>query len=108
MPESLREREQSYEAKFARDEDLRFRIGARRDKLFARWAANELGLGAAETEAVVKAVLAVKDGADHERALKEHVGTLLQGRPQSSDASLSAALDRCMQEAREQLGGSVP
>ncbi len=107
MSDSLREREQSYEAKFAHDEELRFRIKARRDKLFARWAATELGLTEAETEVVVKGVLAIKDGPAHEQALKEHVGQLLRGRRQGADTDLSAALDRCLKEARAQLGGAT-
>jgi hypothetical protein len=38
------EREQGYEAKFARDEELRFKAKARRDKAFGAWAAAQLGL----------------------------------------------------------------
>ena len=63
---TFEERERGFEAKFAHDEDLRFRQVARRDKLFARWAAGRLNLvdaGAAEMEA---AVLAVADGAGHD------------------------------------------
>jgi hypothetical protein len=38
------EREHAYEAKFARDEALRFRAKARRDKALGAWAAAQLGL----------------------------------------------------------------
>jgi hypothetical protein len=38
------ERERSYEAKFARDEELRFKATARRDRRFGAWAAAQLGL----------------------------------------------------------------
>jgi hypothetical protein len=38
------EREQGYEAKFARDEELRFKAKARRDKAFGAWVAEQLGL----------------------------------------------------------------
>ncbi len=44
------ERERSYEAKFARDEELRFRAKARRDKAFGTWAAGRLGLAGQEAE----------------------------------------------------------
>ena len=107
MSETFREREQAFEARFAHDEELRFRIKARRDKMFARWAAADLGLSAEETEALVSAVLAIKDGPDHDRALKDHIGSLLRGRPQGTEASLTSALDRCLKEARAQLGGNV-
>jgi hypothetical protein len=39
------EREHGYEAKFARDEELRFKAKARRDKAFGAWVASQLGLG---------------------------------------------------------------
>jgi hypothetical protein len=38
------EREHGYEAKFARDEELRFKAKARRDKAFGAWVAAQLGL----------------------------------------------------------------
>ena len=37
-------REQAFEAKFARDEDLRFKSMARCNKLLGNWAAEQLGL----------------------------------------------------------------
>jgi hypothetical protein len=45
------EREQGYEAKFARDEELRFKAKARRDKALGAWVAAQFGLtGDAATE----------------------------------------------------------
>lgn len=38
------DRENAYEAKFARDEELRFRVTARRDRALSAWAATKLGL----------------------------------------------------------------
>jgi hypothetical protein len=37
-------REQAFEAKFVHDEELRFKVTARRNKLLGNWAANQLGL----------------------------------------------------------------
>ncbi len=51
------ERENAYEAKFAHDEELRFKAKARRDKAFGAWAAAELGLKGIEAEDYVKEVL---------------------------------------------------
>jgi hypothetical protein len=41
------EREQAYEAKFAHDQELRFKAKARRDKALGAWAAAQLGLSGA-------------------------------------------------------------
>ncbi len=37
-------REQGFEAKFSHDEELRFKVMARRNKLLGNWAAAQLGL----------------------------------------------------------------
>ena len=40
---SMMDREQDFEARYAHDQELRFRIEARRNKLFGLWAAEKLG-----------------------------------------------------------------
>ena len=44
MTDRFREIEQGYEAKFKLDEELRFKVRSRRNKLFGLWAAEKLGL----------------------------------------------------------------
>ena len=51
------DRENAFEAKFAHDESLRFRILARRGKLIGLWAAQKLGKDGADAEAYAKTVL---------------------------------------------------
>jgi hypothetical protein len=51
------ERERSYEAKFARDEELRFKATARRDKMLGAWAAVQLGLTGPDVETYTQAVV---------------------------------------------------
>lgn len=51
------ERERSYEAKFALDQELRFKAIARRDKLLGAWAAGQLGLSGAAEEEYTKSLL---------------------------------------------------
>jgi hypothetical protein len=43
MTDVFREIEQGYEAKFKLDEELRFKVRSRRNKLFGLWAADRLG-----------------------------------------------------------------
>ena len=38
------DRERAFEAKFAHDEDMKFRVIARRNRLLGQWAARKLGL----------------------------------------------------------------
>jgi hypothetical protein len=51
------EREHAYEAKFAHDEELRFKAKARRDKALGAWAAAQLGLSSAAAEDYAREVL---------------------------------------------------
>jgi hypothetical protein len=50
-------REEGFEKQFARDEELRFRATARRNRLLGQWAAAKLGLSGAEADAYAKEVV---------------------------------------------------
>jgi len=47
---SFDDREKGYEGKFAHDQELMFKVHARRDKLLALWVAPQLGLARAAAE----------------------------------------------------------
>jgi hypothetical protein len=57
MGDAFEERKKKNEDKWAHDEELRFKIGARRNKLLGLWAAAELGLSGAAAEAYAKSVV---------------------------------------------------
>ena len=44
------ERERAFEAKFARDQEMQFRIHARRNRLLGLWAAERMGLTDVEAD----------------------------------------------------------
>src|SRR5688500_15029783 len=69
------DRERAFEAKYARDEDIAFRIIARRNRLLGEWAARLMGLSEAETDAYAKEVIR----ADFEEAGDEDVVRKLLG-----------------------------
>lgn len=51
------DREKAFERKYAHDEELAFKINARRNKLLGQWAAEKLGKPDAEAEAYAKSVV---------------------------------------------------
>ena len=51
------DRQRGEEAKHARDEEMHFRITARRNRLLGNWAAEKMGLSAAEADAYAKEVI---------------------------------------------------
>ncbi len=51
------DREHAFEAKYAHDEELRFKVNNRRNKMLGLWVANQLGKSGAEAEAYAKQVV---------------------------------------------------
>ncbi len=62
-------REKSFESKWAHDEELRFKVMARRNKLLGLWAAGEMGIAGAAADAYAREVVQ----ADFEEAGDEDV-----------------------------------
>lgn len=54
---NLNDREKAFEAKFAHDEELRFKVDARRDKLLGLWLAEKMGKTGDEAENYAKEVV---------------------------------------------------
>ena len=57
MTGSFEDREKAYEAKWAHDEELHFKVMARRNKLLGQWAAGEMALSGAPADDYVKAII---------------------------------------------------
>jgi hypothetical protein len=51
------DRERAFEAKYARDEEMQFRVTARRNRLLGEWAARQMGLSEAESESYANDVI---------------------------------------------------
>ena len=51
------EREKSFEKKFARDEELQFKIAARKNKYLGQWASQKLGYEAEKEKEYIQSVI---------------------------------------------------
>lgn len=97
-------RKRSFEEKFARDEELRFRAVARRNRLLGLWAAEKMGLDGPDAEAYAKEVVA----SDFEEAGDEDVFRKIRedfdarGVDQS-DHQVRRTMDELLATAMEQL-----
>ncbi len=58
------QREESFEKRFAHDEELQFRAEARRNKLLGLWAAEKLGKTGADAQAYADGLVAAEVAAD--------------------------------------------
>ena len=89
-------REESFESKFAHDEELRFKANARRDKLLGRWAAEKLGKTGAEAETYAQQVVS----ADLKEAGSEDVFRKIRG---DFDAAGVAQSDHQIRRTMDEL-----
>ena len=98
------DRERAFETKFARDEEMAFRITARRNRLLGQWAAAQMKLTPEETDAYAKAVVQADfEEAGDEDVIRKLVGDLTAAGVDTDEAAVRAALDAQTIEARRQL-----
>ena len=101
-------REEGFERKFALDEELQFKAGARRNKLLGLWAAEKLGLHGADAEAYAKSVVmsdfAEAGDDDVFRKIRDdfNVKSVAQ-----SDQQIRQTMDELMAKAVEQIRTGV-
>jgi hypothetical protein len=101
------ERRQGFEAEFKRDQELVFRIAARRNRLLGLWAAEKLGLPAGDpAESYAKTVVAADFEAPGDSDVVAKVlGDLAAKGVAATEAEVRAELKRAAEEARRQLAG---
>lgn len=98
------DRERAFEAKFARDEEMQFRILARRNRLLGEWAARLMGLSEVETEAYAKDVVRADfEEAGDEDVIRKVLGDLTSAGIDCDDAKIRETLGLKLVEARRQI-----
>ncbi|MDB5677290.1 DUF1476 domain-containing protein [Sphingomonas bacterium] len=98
------DRERAFETKFARDEDMAFRVIARRNKLLGQWAAGLMKLTPEETDAYSRAVIHAEfEEAGDEDVVRKLLGDLTAAGVEVDDAMVRKAIDDQAVEARRQL-----
>lgn len=105
---TFQDRERAEEAKFAHDEEMLFRIHARRNRLVGQWAAERMGLSAVEAEAYAKSVVQADfEEAGDEDVIRKLLGDLIAAGVDASEGEVRAALDATQVEARRALMGEA-
>ena len=99
------EREKSFERKFERDQELAFKVRARRDKLLGLWAAEQLGLSGEAAERYAREVLQSDLEYPGTHDIVGKVAADFAKRGVAHDATrVRVELERCAGEAKKQLG----
>jgi hypothetical protein len=71
MSDSFSDREKGYEAKWAHDEELRFRVYSRRNRTLGHWAAEQMGMTPAEADAYATQIVTASDEAIFSRIRRD-------------------------------------
>ena len=98
------DRERAFESKFAHDEELRFRVIARRNRLLGQWAAKLMGLSEAEADAYAKDVIRSDfEEAGDEDVIRKVIGDLTSAGVDCDEAKVREAIAHKEVEARRQI-----
>ncbi|MEC3950308.1 DUF1476 domain-containing protein [Sphingobium sp. HWE2-09] len=88
------DREKAFENMFAHDQEMEFRIQARRNRLLGEWAAVKMGLTPEETDSYAKAVVQADfEEAGDEDVIRKLVGDMTSAGIDIDEAGVRAALD---------------
>jgi hypothetical protein len=98
------DRERAFETKFAHDEEMNFRITARRNRLLGEWAARQMKLSEAETESYAKDVVRsdFEEAGDHD-VVRKVLGDLTAAGIDCDEATIQETLRNKEIDARRQI-----
>ena len=97
MADQFRERETQFEAKFAHDEELRFKAIAHRNRLFAGWVAEQMG--AASPADYAETLREYAFGRKAEELVARALQDLGEARVVISEVKAWRTLERCLEQS---------
>lgn len=102
------DREKAFEAKFKQDQELQFKVRARRNKLLGLWAAAKLGQSGAAADAYARQVVDSDFQKPGEEDVVEKVVGDFSAKGVKVDASaVRAEMERLLSEAKQQIMAEV-
>ena len=102
------DREKAFENKYAHEEEMLFRVTARRNRLLGVWAAELMRLTPEESEAYARSVVQAgfEESGDEDVVRKLH-GDLLSALVEIDESEIRHQMDEKLVEAKRQLLGSI-
>ena len=98
------DRQKAFENMYARDQELQFKVIARRNRLLGLWAATKMGLTQEEADAYAKEVVRADfEEAGDEDVIRKVLGDLTSAGVEIDDKALREALEHKEVEARRQF-----
>ena len=100
-------REEAFEKQFVHDEALKFKAGARRNRLLGLWVAEKLGITGAQADAYAGEVVAAEVDGGEESVIGKVTADLERKGVTSSAAEIGAKMEELMQLAMAQVKAGV-
>jgi hypothetical protein len=98
------DREKAFENMYARDQEMQFKIIARRNRLLGMWAAKKMGLTQTEAESYAKDVIRADfETAGDDDVVRKLLGDLISAGVEIDEGAIRQALDHKTVEARRQF-----
>ena len=102
MSDKFTEREKSFEKKFARDEELQFKVAAKRNKYLGQWVSQKLGYNQEQEKEYIQSVIK----ADFQEAGDEDVFRKIKTdlkEQNVSDEDIRKKMDELNEKAKSEL-----
>ena len=101
---TFNEREKGFEQKYKHDQELQFKVNARRNKLLGLWAAEQMGITGSAADAYAKEVVAADFEKPGDSDVVEKVLKDLNAKGhQLTETQLRKEMDRLLAVAKEQI-----
>ena len=101
---TFEDRENAFESKFAHDEETKFKINARRNRLLGLWAAEQMGLEGDDADAYAKAVVRADfDEPGEEDVFRKVWGDFQEKEIDVSEHRVRRQMADLLETAREQV-----
>ena len=102
MP-TFEDREKEFEARFKHDQELRFKVTARRNRLLGLWAAEKMGLSGDAAEAYAKTVVDAEFAGGDKRVVAKVAADLAAKGHAVTSGQVQFELDHFAAQAKQQV-----
>ena len=97
------EREKEFEARFKHDQELQFKVTARRNRLLGLWAAGRMGLGGEAANAYAKEIVNAEFHGGDRHVVAKIVADFAAKGHALTEAQVKSELDRLADQAKQQI-----
>lgn len=98
------DREKAFENKYKHDQELKFKVNARRNKLLGEWAGRQMGLAGADLEAYAKSVVMADFEKPGDDDVLQKVAADLKAKGLAvGDGVVRAEMEKLLATAKEQI-----